>query len=1302
MSVLRVAVLGPPEVFHNESRLAFALRKAQALLLYLAVEGSMHSRSKLAALLWPDSESSAARKTLRNAIVLLRSLLAGSDASASPHSHLRSEGELLGLDRQALFELDLDVVQQAYQQAQRHSTIPSEEQRAALVTSVQHALTLVRGPFLDGFWLGEDAPFDAWVEQHQQQWQVRLQVLCDRLSSWQEESGEQEQAKATLVHWLALDSLAEEAYRRLMRVHLALGDPTAALQVYATCRARLAEELRVKPSADTVALAEHIRASAARRGSPLAHPATATAQSRPQAELVAPLVGRQASFSHLVRSFQQAQQGQPQAVLIVGEAGIGKTRLTREWVAWAAAQGALVLAGHAFEMGGRLPYQPLVDALRPRLEEENAPEDLLEDLWLAELSRILPELRVRYPDLPTPTEDELTAKGRLFEAVARLLDALARSGPLVLLLDDLQWVDGASLDLVRYLGHYWKEHSSRVLLLGTVRSEGLELNPQLAAQLVDLGRDLPISQVPLQPLNQAQTLQLVQAIAGEGTQGTRSGGEQRHHGTAPLSTVGTSPAQEREASLDALGDFLFAHTGGQPLYLLETLKLLRDRQWLVPRVDADSPWRLELAVELATMVAQERSQGALLPPSVRALILARLAPLSPAAHQLVQGVAVLGTAASALLLWQLAEVEVQEGIEALEEAVKSGILREEETGGGRLGSYRFAHDLMREVVYTELGAARRQVLHQRALVRLETEGARASELAYHARASGQTQEAYGYSVQAGMEAVAVFAVADAIGYYEQARALLQEDQWLQTVLTAPEVERLYAHLGQAYAFQKAWEQAQNAYAELLTYARQKPQFTLASMTLNRLAILAVQQSHDKAKVRALLEDARHLAETDHDQRALAETEWNLAQIMANMWDDPKGALPHGEHALSLARASNDRELVARSLSSLGLIHIVGGDFEEAMPCLETSLALYAALGNEHSISRELSLPSFAIGAPLTQPLTNRASEALCWAVLAFAQVLGGQVQHSIRSGRRALELSKEIKNVWAQINSTIGLTHGLLEAGAYEEALVLVQHAVALARTFPSTINLERVLTILGSGYHALQWWEEARSTLEEAEAMAERLGVGLLRVPALSQLCMNWAEAGEWEAAYRYALKAIAVRKSHVAALIPLDFSHYYETEALLRGGDERQARAEVQRLAEHLGPYRRYRIPYLRSLAAIAAWKGHSKQAIGHLREAAGLAAELGLPAEQWQIQAALGSLYEAGGEQGQAHTAWASAARIIQELAQGIKDEALRSRFLAGPQIQPVVQHAQSEVFPVPNDHTEPSKMRPHDRESEKDVL
>ncbi len=779
MGLLRGAVFGPPEVFYDDSRLTFALRKAQALLLYLAVEGGLHPRSKLAAFLWPDSDPHDARTALRNALVLLRSLLADPDASASQHSpspgrgaHLLSLHDALGLNPQAPMELDLDVVQQAYDQAQRHVMTPSEEQRAALVTQLQRALTLVRGPFLDGFWLGEDAPFDEWRVQQQQQWQVRLQLLCERLSCWQESGGELEQAIDTLTRWLELDPLAEEAYQRLMRVQMARGDASAALQVYATCQKRLAEELQVKPSPDTVALAERIRATVAHRGNaPIRHVMTSV-ESRPPGELVAPLIGRAAAFSQLVASFQQARSGQAQGVLVVGEAGIGKTRLAREFVAWAQAQGAEVLSGHAFELRGRLPYQPLVEALRTRLEEENAPEDLLEDLWLSELARLLPELRVRYPDLPAPTEDELTTKVRLFEAVARLVDALAQRAPLVLLVDDLQWVDEASLDLIRYLARSWKGHGSRVLLLGTVRSEGLELNPRLSAQLADFGRDLLASQVPLQTLSQAETIQLIQAIITEGAHGTRSAGD---HPTALPSRAapGTLPAQGSERPLVALGDFLFAHTGGQPLYLLETLKLLREWEWLVPRLEADGTWRLELAVEMATIVAQEQYRRALLPPSVRTMILARLSPLSQPARQLVMASAVLGTSASAQLLWQMAELGSlpgeqvsQASVEALEEAVKSGMLREEEAGGGRLGRYRFVHDLMRNVVYTELGEARRQVLHQRAFALLQAERAQASELAYHVLASGQAETAHRSSVQAGDEAMAVFAVEKAIGHYE--------------------------------------------------------------------------------------------------------------------------------------------------------------------------------------------------------------------------------------------------------------------------------------------------------------------------------------------------------------------------------------------------------------------------------------------------------------------------------------------------------------------------------------------------------
>src|SRR5437660_6081761 len=120
-----------------------------------------------------------------------------------------------------------------------------------------------------------------------------------------------------------------------------------------------------------------------------------------------------------------------------------------------------------------------------------------------------------------------------------------------------------------------------------------------------------------------------------------------------------------------------------------------------------------------------------------------------------------------------------------------------------------------------------------------------------------------------------------------------------------------------------------------------------------------------------------------------------------------------------------------------------------------------------------------------------------------------------------------------------------------------MHHAIALGQTLPQGLILHRFLMALGSVYHALQQWEEARSTLEEAEAMAERLDLGRLRVVTLSQLCMHYAVAGEWGQAHMYALQAMGVREGLDRAMILLDFSCQYETEACLRGGDESLARA-------------------------------------------------------------------------------------------------------------------------------------------------
>ena len=574
---------------------------------------------------------------------------------------------------------------------------------------------------------------------------------------------------------------------------------------------------------------------------------------------------------------------------------------------------------------------------------------------------------------------------------------------------------------------------------------------------------------------------------------------------------------------------------------------------------------------------------------------------------------------------------------------------------------------------------RRRIVHQRTLNLLQGEGVQASILAYHAGAAGEAEVAFRYQVQAGDEALAVFAIANAIGYYEQARVFLQKQPLQRNLPDAEEVEYLYISLGRAYAFQNAYERAQEIYEELVAYAQQHSWPAVVSMTLNHLAVLAVQQAKDQAQVHALLEEAWRMAQISQNPRVLAETAWNRLQIIGLLWETPKLALAYGD-PMELARAIPDKELEAKSLSSLGTISLLKGDFQASISFVEAALALYADLDENPKASHKLSLTSFMGGSSPTQPLTNLAKQALCWGCIAMAQAQTGPVHTCIRSARKAVEYAYESKYHWVSVISVAGLVQGLLDAGGYEEALRLLQENIVLAQALPSSVNVQRFLLSQGSLYHALQWWEEARDTHEEADALAQGSRLKLLHVSTLSQLCMNAVVAGEWERAYQYALKAIAVRRDYDAPLISFDFFWHYETEVLLRMGEERLAREEVQRMGERLGPFVRFHLPYLRSRALLAVWDGETGQAIEDLNQAAQIAADLGLPTDRWQILATLGRVYERANEPGQAHTAFSEAQALIENLAEGINDREVRASFLAGRQIQQMMQQAQGETFPA----------------------
>src|SRR5258708_6552399 len=513
MGKLCLTVLGPPEVRHADQTLLFSTRKELALLIYLAVEGRIHLRKDLSEQSWPDSDARHGRAALRITVLHLRHLL-GEGAGVDPVPHLLIQRDTLGGDVGVGVEVGLDILEGAWEvggaSTRKALTMPEEAHRS-LLARLQRAISLPRGEFLEGFSLRDAPAFDDWVRFQREYWHLRTSEAFDRLSQMQFEAGELEAAIETVSRWLVLAPLQEDAYRRLMRLHFAAGDRVAALHAYDTCRARLSTGMQTEPTPETVALASRMRAVAPPRRKVAPTPALALS---PATFLEGPLLGRTTELSTLIKVYHTAQRGQTQVVFLEGEVGIGKTRLATEFLAWAEMEGAYVLQGQAFETGGQLPYRPLIEALRPRIERENAPDDLLSDTWLAELARLLPELCDRYPHLPDPVGDKSVGPNRFFEAGARLGQGLAARTLRVFFIHDVQRADAASLDVLHYLARRFAESETPALLLLTLRMGERAMRPALAERRTDMERAGPLTHLHLGPLTAEDILRLLQAFEG--------------------------------------------------------------------------------------------------------------------------------------------------------------------------------------------------------------------------------------------------------------------------------------------------------------------------------------------------------------------------------------------------------------------------------------------------------------------------------------------------------------------------------------------------------------------------------------------------------------------------------------------------------------------------------------------------------------------------------------------------------------------------------------------------------------------
>jgi ABC-type oligopeptide transport system substrate-binding subunit/DNA-binding SARP family transcriptional activator len=712
------------------------LRKSQALLIYLALNPGSHDRSRLAGLLWGGLPEENARRNLRHALHTLRRSL---DPQVLDGDRLSA-----GLNPELPLRVDVLEFEAAIGRAGRSRR---EGQVADAIGHLETALDLYQGDFLAGFDVADGAEFEEWVGRRRAQ--LRQQVLegLDGLVTYWTRRGAYERALRYARRQLALEPLWERSHRQLMTLLALTGRRSAALAQYQACRRLLEEELGLEPLEETEALHRRLvnweaGRWAERAGEPL------EASGYPFASL--PFTGRGEEHATLVSWWEEARRGASGLTLVEGEAGVGKTRLVEEILRYIEPQGTIVLRGRCHEFGTGLPYQPIAQALRSLPYIEDARWDALSQLplspvWLAELSRLLPELRQIFPNLPpAQTAAGETARQRLFEAVTRFVRAACDTAVAgCLFLDDLHWADSSSLDVLHYLIRHLE--GAAVWVVGTYRPEEMSLSHPLTRLRQGLGRDGRVERLILEPLSGESVQALARSLVGERD----------------------SPA---------LGDFLYRESEGNPFVLVETLSALQEQGALTAR-GAGPPHP-----EGGRLVWDGSAAAPGLPAGVQDVILQRVGRLSELAQRLLALAAVVGQPFDASLLHTAAGPDAAAVAGGLEEWLARRLIRPVARGKPDAGPrfFDFSHDKIRATIYHAAGQGRRQLLHRRVGEALERMYAGPAEeyaglLAYHWERSDEPQRATGYLLHAGDRARLLYAHREAVDYYRRALAL-QERQ----------------------------------------------------------------------------------------------------------------------------------------------------------------------------------------------------------------------------------------------------------------------------------------------------------------------------------------------------------------------------------------------------------------------------------------------------------------------------------------------------------------------------------------------
>jgi DNA-binding SARP family transcriptional activator len=1013
---LTIRLLGSPEILAGERPLSFRTRKVLALLIYLVVEGGMHSRESLMALLWPDTEPVKAAVTLRGTLSRLRKSLRPAG------QFLITEAGRVGFDFGGAVELDLA----------RLAAIPQPE---IPPQDLEAILELDRGEFLAGFSLPDAPDFDNWAAIQREACQRQVETVYDRLSQHQLTAGEGTSAVETAARWVARAPFSETAYRRLMAGQALAGDRAAALKTYEQCRAMLQEEFGLEPARETAVLAEHIQGNRVPEepvGRLTKHQAGPKFPSSPGGRgLTLPFEGRAEEHSQLVGAFRQTQENRAQVVVLIGSAGVGKTRLANVFHEWVTLDmpDAEFWAGRAFEMGGRLSYQPAIEAFRARLEEENAPEDLLDDVWLSELSQLMPELRARYPDLPPPMTGEADfVRSRLYAAVATLGEALTAQGPAVFVLDDMQWADAGTLDMVHYLVQRWAGKGAPILTLLMLRQESFAAEAGLRQWLTQLGRDVPLTRLLLNTLSGTAVRRLVAYLA--------------------------SPAADK-ATTDAFGDWLWAETRGLPFFIEAMLGMLADQGILVPAEANGRP-----GYDFAAALTKVRSTGKVpIPPGVREVLLARLERLSEAESGLLLAAAVVGRECSYPLLCQVGGVAETEALPALEALLDAQLLVER---GSDRRPYTLAHDYIREVAYGEARKARRRMLHRRTLIALEARRAPAAECAFHALASLLDEPAFRYSLAAGDEALANYALQESLAHYDRARDV-------RRTMAAEQVDpesllRLYQNRGRALELSQQDEAARDNYQEMLVLAeaRNDPSLKLVALTAQCIIHATNTSVFNPQRARELAQAARDLARTLNDRAAEARAVWCMMLVEHFGGGENQKILTYGKEALAIAQKLGLRELTGYVQTNLAWAYFNSEQLKEAHKANDEARAIWQALGN---------LPMVADS----------------YTIRLYIYLHTGEYDALLALEPEALHLSRSINNMLHESMALINISDAHCFQGRFGQALAILEKALSIAEesSLPNTPfgfypNLTLIYLFAGALEQAEQWADRLYAYLEE------------------------------------------------------------------------------------------------------------------------------------------------------------------------------------------------------------------------------